>query len=432
MNSPRKKPGRISRVLNTYAERIKAFSPNARKYLLAIIIHGTAMGVYRLLFNFYILSMGYDEALVGNLVTARNITSLAAALPIGYLADILGRKRSLIIGYVLTGFAVLMMVLFPSIPMFIIMNVLMGAAQALAAVTSGPFLMENSNETERNYLFSFNSGLGMVANSIGNWIGGYMPGWFASTLGVTATDTRAYAWSLGIIVIGVLLSLIPFSLLSRNRLPASERSVFAPISFMKKHPRELGKLILPLLVTSIGAGLLMPFMNVYFRNVHNLSDSAIGVMFAWGSLAMAIGLLVAPPLAEKYGKIQVVVITQALSIPFLALLGYGPLAVSASAYYVRIGLMNMSGPIFSTFMMEQVDPSSRAMVASLANMAHNFGWAFSPAISGYIQVNYGFGPAFLLTILLYAVSIVLYYVVFWKKRFRPMKTETVSETPQNV
>ena len=420
MQPTQKKPGRLLRVLNTYVERIRAFSPNARKYLLSIIIYGTVIGVYRLLFNFYILSLGYDEALLGNLVTAGNVTSLVMALPMGYLADLIGRKASLISGFLVTGLSILMMVLFPSVPMFIVMNILMGASQGLVAVTSGPFLMENSGEKERTYLFSFNSGLSMVANSIGNWIGGYMPTWFGSWLGVSATNARAYAWSMGIIVIGVVLALIPFSTLSNKRLPDSERSVFAPISFMKKHPRSLGKLILPMLITSIGAGLIMPFMNVFFRNVHQLSDSTIGVMFAWGSLAMAAGLLIAPPLAEKYGKIQVVVITQALSIPFLFMLGFGSFGISATAYYIRIALMNMSSPIYSTFMMEQVDPNSRAMVASLANMAHNLGWAFSPTISGYIQVRYGFGPAFWLTIGLYVVSIALYYFFFWKNRVKPM------------
>lgn len=426
MQPTQKKPGRILRVLNTYVERIRAFSPNARKYLLSIIIYGTVIGVYRLLFNFYILSLGYDEALLGNLVTAGNVTSLVMAFPMGYLADLIGRKASLISGFLVTGLSIMMMVLFPSVPMFIVMNILMGASQGLVAVTSGPFLMENSGEKERTYLFSFNSGLSMVANSIGNWIGGYMPTWFGSWLGVSATNARAYAWSMGIIVIGVVLALIPFSTLSNKRLPDSERSVFAPISFMKKHPRSLGKLILPMLITSIGAGLIMPFMNVFFRNVHQLSDSTIGVMFAWGSLAMAAGLLIAPPLAEKYGKIQVVVITQALSIPFLFMLGFGSFGISATAYYIRIALMNMSSPIYSTFMMEQVDPNSRAMVASLANMAHNLGWAFSPTISGYLQVRYGFGPAFWLTIILYLVSIALYYFFFWKNRVKPMMAgETV-------
>jgi len=84
----------------------------------------------------------------------------------------------------------------------------------------------------------------------------------------------------------------------------------------------VGKLIFPLLITSLGAGLIMPFMNVFFRTVHHQSDSAIGAMFALGSLAMAVGLIIAPPLADRIGKIQLVVISQALSIPFLYFLGF--------------------------------------------------------------------------------------------------------------
>jgi MFS family permease len=100
-----------------------------------------------------------------------------------------------------------------------------------------------------------------------------------------------------------------------------------------------------MLLTSIGAGLIMPFMNVFFRVVHNKPDPVIGTLFAWGSLAMGVGLLLAPPLAERMGKIQLVVISQALSIPFLILLGFSPIFwVGAATYYIRLSLMNMSSP----------------------------------------------------------------------------------------
>jgi MFS family permease len=110
-----------------------------------------------------------------------------------------------------------------------------------------------------------------------------------------------------------------------------------------------------------------------------------------------------------------VVITQGLSIPFLILLGFSPwFWLSAVAYFVRVALMNMSGPIYQTFVMEQVEPSARATVASLVSMSWNFGWAFSPTISGWLQVNYGFGPPFLGTIILYILSVFLYWVFFWR------------------
>jgi MFS family permease len=84
-------------------------------------------------------------------------------------------------------------------------------------------------------------------------------------------------------------------------------------------------------------------------------------------------------------------------------------------------LMNMSSPIYSTFVMEQVDPESRGMLASLTNMAWNFGWALSPTVSGYLQIKYGFGPPFMLTILLYSVAILMYY--FWFLRPSQAKSE---------
>ncbi|MFH1446960.1 MAG: MFS transporter [Chloroflexota bacterium] len=423
MNSTNTPPGGFSAVIRTYYKRVTAFSPNARKYLISIILYGSAMGVYRLLFNFYVLSLGYDEALLGNLITASSLTSLIVALPMGYLADILGRKLSLILGNTFVGIAVLMIVLFPSVPIFIAMNILMGVAQSLSGVTMGPFLMENSADEERTYLFSFSSGLLMTASSVGNWIGGYMPAWFGVWLGVNAVSAPAYAWSLGGIVFMMFIALIPKLMLRSERLPAEERSAFAPISYMIKNPNKLGKLVLPMLITSIGAGLLMPFMNIFFRNVYYQSDAAIGTMFAWGSLAMGIGLLIAPALADRFGKIQVVVITQAISIPFLALLGFSPwFSLSALAYYVRLTLMNMSSPVYQTFVMEQVDPESRAMVASLTSMAHNFGWAFSPMLSGWFQVNYGFGPAFLSTITLYAIAVLMYYLFFWRNRKHTVPT----------
>ena len=101
------------------------------------------------------------------------------------------------------------------------------------------------------------------------------------------------------------------------------------------------------------------------------------------------------------GKIKLVVLTQALSIPFLAMLGYAPwFWLSTSAYYVRIALMNMSGPVYQTFVMENVESGARATVASLVSMANNFGWALSPSISGWLQVRYGFDAAFAGTIVL--------------------------------
>jgi MFS family permease len=237
---------------------------------------------------------------------------------------------------------------------------------------------------------------------------------------VQATSSEAYGGALLLTALTAALGLIPLAMMRTPRMERTERSVFAPLSYAAKHPSLLSKLILPMLLTSLGAGLIMPFMNVFYRVVHNQPDPVIGALFAWGALAMGIGLLLAPPLADRMGKIQLVVISQAISIPFLIVLGFTQIFwLSAAAYYIRLALMNMSSPVYNTFVMEQVDPSARATVASLVSMSWNFGWAFSPTVSGYLQVNYGFGPPFIGTIIFYVVSIYLYWAFFWKGSVGP-------------
>ncbi len=403
-------------VLKVYAERLRAFHPNARLYLLNVVLSGAALGVFRLLFNFYALSLGFDEALLGRLITVNNLTALLVALPIGYLADLLGRKRSLLLSSLGMIFSIIGMVLWPFEGAFYAMNILSGVAQSLGGVTMAPFLMENSGEEERTYLFSFSSGLQMASAFVGNWLGGYLPSWVGNFFAVSAVSSRAYGGALFLVGVVAALGAVPLLFLRTPRLTNTERSVFAPLSYAAEHPGLLGRLIVPMWVTSIGAGLIMPFMNVFFREVHHQPDPVIGSLFAWGSLAMGVGLLVAPALADRMGKIQLVVLTQAFSIPFLALLGFSPwFWLSAGAYYVRLALMNMSGPVYQTFVMEHVEADARATVASLVSMSWSFGWAFSPVVSGWLQVRYGFGPPFAGTITLYTLAVFLYWKFFWPR-----------------
>lgn len=413
MSFPQNQKPTTDGVVATYIKRVRAFSPNARKYLVSLIIYGAGFGVHRILFNFFLRSLAFDETFMGLLSTISSMTTLLSALPMGYLADHFGRKFSLVLSGIVTGISILLMALFPTAGILVGTNILLGIGSSLSGVVSGPFLMENSGEEERTYLFSMSSGLRMAAFSIGDWIGGYMPTWFGDLLNVSPVSETAYAWAIGMSGMMVIIAVIPNLMLHRNKLETENRAAFAPITFARQNPGILNKLLLPMLITSIGAGLIMPFMNIFFSNVHNQPDQVIGVMFAWGSLAMGIGLILAPAFADRFGKIQVVVVTQALSIPFLALLGFSPLfSLSAVAYFVRLTLMNMSSPVYDTFVMEQVEPNSRAMVASLSSMVNSFGRAFSPVVSGWMQVSYGFGPPFIGTITLYLISIGLYYLFF--------------------
>ncbi len=403
-------------LLLDYLQNLRAFKPNARYYLVSVMVTGMTLGGFRLLFNFYVLSLGYDEELLGNLITTSNLTALFMALPMGFLVDFWGRKNALIIRTFLLGVSVAVMAVWPGTLVFFGMNILIGLAMSINSVVTGPFMMENSDEQERSYLFSFGSGIQMAAMSVGNWVGGYLPTWVGGYHNVDPESSAAYAGTMLMIALVSSLGLIPIFFIKRNRLVNVRDGVFAPVVFARENPKLLGKVFTPLLIVSIGAGLFVPFMNVFFREVHHLPDSSVGSLMAWGSLAMGAGLLVAPPLADRLGKLRLVVITQGLSIPFMILLGFSPLIwVTAAAFYIRMALMNMSSPIYQNFVLEQVKPDDRATVASLHSMVWSFGRSFSPSVSGSLQVSYGFGPPFILATGLYIVAIFLYWL-FWLRK----------------
>ena len=409
----------LKREMRFYWKRVASFRRNARLYLFSVLLTGVTMGVFRLLFNFYVLSLGFDEALLGRLISTSQLTALLLSLPMGYLVDLMGRKAALISRSVLLSIAIGTMSIWPTVGVFYGMNALFGAVRSLNAVTMAPFLMENSGKEERTYLFSLSSGLQMGSIFVGNWLGGYLPSWIGRWQSVAPTSAPAYGGTLLGVSAIALLGLIPLAMLRPVRVDRTqdeEVSSFAPIKYALEQPGLLGRLLLPSLLISIGAGLFMPFMNVFFRVVHHQSDQVIGTLFAWGSLAMGIGLVIAPPLADRLGKIKLVFLTQGLSIPFMGLLGFSPVfALSTSAYYVRLVLMNMSNPIYQTFVMEQVGPEGRATVASLVSIVWSFGRAFSPTISGTLQVRYGFGPPFLIAIILYSIAVFFYWAFFLRK-----------------
>jgi MFS family permease len=176
------------------------------------------------------------------------------------------------------------------------------------------------------------------------------------------------------------------------------------------------RLLLPSLVISLGAGMLIPFLNIFFRYRYGLPDDLIGSLFGFGSLGMGVALLFAPVLAEKWGKAKTVVITQGLSIPFLVVLGFvTSLPLAVISFLMRMALMNLAGPVYQTMVMEESDDASRNMTASLYSMIWNFGRAVTPSISGPLQEAYGFNPVFITTILSYALSVYLVYRWFVRR-----------------
>ncbi len=402
-------------LLKEYRTKIRRFSHNARLFLIAAVLRSIGLGIAALFFNFYVLSLGYRREFLGLLISLPSITAIAVALPAGYLSDRIGRKATLVGSQWMTIAAQVLMLVWRQPAGLILSGVLQGAGQSFFRTAASPFLMEESSDEERTHLFSFSAGLRTLALFLGNTVGGYLPTLIALALGVDPTSSTAYAWALWAATLLMLIALIPFSRLENHRA-ATTGSPFSLEPFRQLwRQQRLQGLILPQIITSLGAGMLVPFFNLFFRERYGLPDAAIGTLFGVTTLGWGVATFLAPTIARRVGKIQTVILTRGLSLIPLIVLGYvHNLPLALGVYFIRAILMNLAMPVYRMIIVEETDESTRGMASGLFNIAWNSGRAITPAFSGHLQEIYGFTPVFTLAIAGYAMGTLLLYQ--WARR----------------
>jgi MFS family permease len=400
-----------------YLRRLRSFDANARLFLLSTVITGLSFSVYMLIFNLYVVSQGYSRSFLGELQSLPNLISLFGAIPAGVLVDYIGRKRALFLANLGRAGAMLGLVVAPGPWWLRLSMITFGISQSLWMVSSAPFMMENSREEERNALFSASFGLQTLVGFVGTLAGGLLPSLVGTGLGVGIESPTAYGGTMGVTVVLYVVALIPIMLIKEPGRTAAPRQVERLLKPWRNlsNPGLAARIFVPNIVISMGAAILIPYMNLFFKETYPISDRVLGTLFAVSSVVTGVATLAAPVLADRWGRIRALVFTQLASIPFLLLIGFsGMLWVSGVAFWVRAALMNMGNPLYSAFAMEQVTARERATISGLMGMSWNIGWTVGPYLSGYMQAhpNIGFKPIFVITCTLYVATSVLEKVYF--------------------
>jgi MFS family permease len=395
-------------MIRDYAAAIRGFSTNARLYLGTSLLVGFGSGLLYLFFNLYVLSLGYDQAFVGLLASLPALVTAAAAVPTGLLLPRLGFRRALTIGLAVSAIAQLAWILYPTRPVLVAAAIVSGLGTVLLSVVSSPLLVTVSNEKTRTHLFGVQFALNTFATVVASFLGGHLTRYLGAGTGGTSAGYR------GVLLVAMAVTLAAFLPIARLRgmapLAAAERPARG---HWRPYRPLLTKLLAVQLVASLGAGMTMPFLNVFFRLRFGVSDALLGSVFAVSSLLTGCAGILAPWAAGRLGKVRAIVLSQALSIPLLLAMGLVPVfGASAGSFLVRTALMNMSSPVFAAYSMGIVPTRVRPLAASLLMLAWNAGWAISAWISGRVQLAAGFTPLFVITASLYTVSIVMTYAFF--------------------
>ena len=358
---------------------------------------------FMLLFNLYLKEIGFSESNIGNIISATTLGTVLMAIPASFLLRRVAIKPLLLLSAPIAVFSYLIQVTSIQYTVLLASGFTAGLAAVFSRVAAAPFFMRNSTPKERPYLFSMQFALMLFAGVIGNTLSGFLPGIIERT-GMVPYLT--YRYTLMIFSALVLVSIVPVSFIKQK--PPRR------LMKMKIHSgRIIANLFVPNLIVGIGAGLSIPFLNLYFRDVFNTPPHVIGIFYGLQQSLMILGLLVAPVIAERIGKIRTVVISQIISIPFLIILGITThLGLAVLSFLARATFMNMAQPLYTNFAMEKVHHEDQPLTNALLTIAFTAGWGVSANFGGYLIEHFGYTYPFLATSIFYLVSTAITFCLF--------------------
>ena len=398
--------------LTDYLAHVRLFSRNARLFLMGSFFMGFGYSVFWLLMNLYLKQLGLKEGAIGTILAASSFGTVLVAIPAAILVDHARIKRILMLAAAMNSATLIMTAMSSQVGSLRILYGISGAMFTVHSVAASPFFMRNSTSRERSHLFGVNMALETVSGFFGTILGGFIPVYLAER-GVALL----YGYRYTLIGGGGLASaaLIFYSLIKSVKPTRTGR--FRVIEYIGARDwRVLSRLTVPHFLIGMGAGLVIPFLNLYFLNRFNLESDAIGRIFSVGQLFTAVGFLAGPTLAKRVGLIKTAVITQFASIPFFLILAFSHnLGLSVFAFMMRGSLMNMAWPMFNNFAMELVAEDQQAGVNSVLSLAWSGSWMVSANIGGFIIQRYGFTAVMLITVALYIMSTTSAWLLFRHK-----------------
>ncbi len=426
----------LSSEADAYWQRVRRFTPDAKRVIVSQAITRLGFGIYQAIFNLYLLSLGYSIAFVAGLLSLGLYTMAVGALLAGPYTTRIGEKYAMILSSIIMAIAAGTLITLPFPGILYMMMVVFYFGNSLSITSYSPLMARSSSSYERTHLFGTSQASRISSSFFGSLLGGFLPGLFAIWLVVPLDSPITFQLSLLIWVLSSVIGIVPLLWLKDIQSKATSEDVMKKKGDLADSGEPKGRInivirfIICSILIGLGAGLIVPLINVFFWEFYNLPTYMVGIIIGFGQATMATGVLLSPILAVRIGKVPSVAITQALSLPFIILLAMvvNPV-VAIVSYLLRGALMNAAMPIGQTLRMELVPSSWRPNLQALNSSAMSVGRATSVQFAGYLFDQELYLIPFWLTLGLYGVQTILYTVFFWnaeKQRDEDLENQAIT------
>lgn len=375
------------------------------------LVNATFMNILPL----YMKRRGYSDEEIALFISFRFLGVFALALPIGNI--IKGRimkpffyASSLLVP--LFGLCIVLCIYLKLTVLIYITLLLWGSSFTFMQIPVTPYILRNSEKQEHTAgialsysTWSFAGILSGVIISILDWIN---PRIF---------DEQSMLILFSVLGFGGVYFIRKIKIIEKitdRKLPANKAKKTSEDWFL------IIKGLVPTLIIATGAGLTIPFISLFFDSVHHLGMGGFSIVSAIAAVLVVWGALMVPRIKESIGYKVAIPSTQSLAVISLVALAttqfYNQysiaLYIAIGCYLLRQPLMNMAGPMTSELVMNYVGEKNREITSALTAAIWSGSWFISGLMvkvllgKGFQYVN-----IFLITALLYAFGVFLYYLL---------------------
>jgi len=154
------------------------------------------------------------------------------------------------------------------------------------------------------------------------------------------------------------------------------------------YPRQFWLLFWGMLISAAGGSMIWQFLTIYMRQRLDIPLTTVTLLFTLNSAAGLATTTVAGPVADRFGRKGVMVLS-------LAANGATMLAMSSAGtlqpWVVLMAISGAFGPLYrvgsNSMVADLTDPERRAGAYALLRMSNNLGVAIGPSVGGFVTAT---------------------------------------------
>ncbi len=403
-------------LLTEYQQYFKSIHKNIRLYFWVLLIAAISGSAFSIIFGIYLKNLGFNEKIVGEILSLTTLGTALGALPVSALAGRFSKRNTIVGGLIVMLITGLLMINCHWLAIMKISSFIYGAGQASVMILQAPILYENSEEHQRITAFSVAFVLQNIAFVISSFVLGHASAYLSQFWGETSSN----ALIMNLATLAQILAIfLTWQFTGQSMNTPSQDAHFKKTlwdtyeGFKSVLSGSALYYVIQVAFIGFGAGLVVPFFSIYLKYTVHISDALVGTIMAISQAGTILGGLIVSPLSKRFGRVHTVLACQLLSIPFLfsISLPQGIIIITIS-FFFRSSLMNMASPIISSLSMDVVTEEARTHMSSVVAMTGNLFRAFGIYVGGLMMYGISYNSPYYLTIVCYLLGTYIFYRTF--------------------